>query len=194
MTIATIIPNPAELMKDLKRVPILFIDLDGTVRKGFDELGRFVNTPADVEIFPHVVNRLLSYKQRGWRIVAVTNQGGVALGHLTFENMANALVLTLKLCGGIFDCVYACMHHPDAFDPEMRECYCRKPRIGSLVMATIELIRLHPDEQYPSHMALMVGDREEDRQCALNAGIKFMWAKDWRQEPYTLTLEEPEQP
>lgn len=33
---------------------VLYIDLDGTVRKGFGELGKFVNFASDVEIFPKV--------------------------------------------------------------------------------------------------------------------------------------------
>jgi hypothetical protein len=37
-----------------KAVPVLYLDLDGTVRKGKDELGRFVNGPDDVELFPEV--------------------------------------------------------------------------------------------------------------------------------------------
>ena len=35
-----------------KAVPVLYLDMDGTVRKGKDELGRFVNGPEDVEVFP----------------------------------------------------------------------------------------------------------------------------------------------
>lgn len=33
-------------------VPVLYLDLDGTVRHGHDELGRFVNGPDDVVVFP----------------------------------------------------------------------------------------------------------------------------------------------
>jgi hypothetical protein len=32
-----------------RQVRVLYLDLDGTVRKGSDELGRFVNGPEDVE-------------------------------------------------------------------------------------------------------------------------------------------------
>jgi hypothetical protein len=28
--------------------------------------------------------------------------------------------------------------------------------------------------------SLIVGDREEDKQCAANADISFMWADEWR--------------
>jgi len=180
----------AEAVKDMKRVPILFLDLDGTVRKGFDELGKFVNGPDDVELFPSMRERLLSYKRKGYRIVAVTNQGGIATGQCTFENAMMALAKTHHLCGELFDKMYMCQHHPDAHDPEFSNCFCRKPKIGMLVMAQQDLAFVHPDEMYPPHLHLMVGDRKEDRECAQNAGVEFKLASDWREEPFTITIGE----
>jgi D-glycero-D-manno-heptose 1,7-bisphosphate phosphatase len=171
------------LRGDQKAVPILFLDLDGTVRKGFDEIGRFVNGPEDVQIFDEVPALLRRYKDRGWRIVGVTNQGGVALGHLTFDAMTEALAETARQCGaGTFDRVISCVHHPRAADPEMAVCWCRKPRIGMLVFAGLSLGHQHHDEFYPPHLMLMVGDRPEDEECARNAGIAFKWAAEWRRE------------
>jgi len=37
-----------------RRVPVLYLDLDGTVRHGKTELGRFVNHASDVVVFPEV--------------------------------------------------------------------------------------------------------------------------------------------
>jgi histidinol phosphatase-like enzyme len=73
-----------------------------------------------------------------------------------------------------------CQHHPDAKDPEYAVCWCRKPRIGNVVLAARELCEQYPDEYYPPHLALFVGDRPEDQGCADNAGIRFMDAKEWR--------------
>ena len=180
--------DSAAAVKDMKRVPILFLDLDGTVRKGFDELGRFVNTAEDVELFPRMAERLYSYRQQGWRIVAVTNQGGIATGQANFEDVRKALMKTQLLCKGAFDFMYMCQHHPAAHDPEMANCFCRKPKMGMLVMAQMDLSAAHPDEMYPPHMALMVGDRDEDRKCAESAGVAFKLASEWRAEPFTITV------
>jgi D-glycero-D-manno-heptose 1,7-bisphosphate phosphatase len=180
--------NSAIAVKDMKRVPILFLDLDGTVRKGYDELGRFVNIPEDVEVFPHMAERLLAWRQKGYRIVGVTNQGGIATGQCTYENAAAAVYRTQVLCHQTFDRIFMCQHHPAAHDPEMANCFCRKPKMGMLVMAQEELSREHPDEIYPPHLMLMVGDRPEDEQCAINAGVAFKWAADWRAEPFKITL------
>lgn len=38
----------------------------------------------------------------------------------------------------------------------------------------------HRGEIYPPHLALMVGDRDEDRECARIASVDFMDAAEWR--------------
>jgi D-glycero-D-manno-heptose 1,7-bisphosphate phosphatase len=170
------------LRGDRKAVPVLYLDLDGTVRKSVDEIGRFVNGPEDVEVFEEVPMLLARYRELGYRICGVTNQGGVALGHLSLDDMHAALHETMRQSGDAFDRIMTCIHHPSAADPELAVCGCRKPRIGMLVMAALNLGMEHRDEFYPSHLALMVGDRPEDEECARNAGIAFRWAADWRRE------------
>lgn len=165
----------------MKPTKVLYIDLDGTVRKGYDELGRFVNGPADVEIFEGVPSLLMKYKKKGWRIVGITNQGGVALGHVKFADMEQAIFKTQRLCHNVFDKIMACVHHPEAKTREMAVCWCRKPRIGNVVEAAVALGDTY-NEYYPPHMALFVGDRPEDRECADNANIKFMDAAEWREK------------
>lgn len=162
-----------------KATRVLYLDLDGTVRKGFDELGHFVNKKEDVEVFDGVVDLMRKYKEKGWRLVGITNQGGVATGQLTYEDMSAAIVETNEQTKHLFDKIMVCVHHPDAKNQEMAVCWCRKPRIGNIVTAANEMGKIYP-EYYPPHLALFVGDREEDRQCAENAGIKFIEAKEWR--------------
>lgn len=165
----------------MKQVNVLYLDLDGTVRKGFDELGRFVNKKEDVEVFEGVPELLKKYKDAGWRIVAITNQGGVSLGHLSYRDLEDNIEETQSQCNGLFDRVMACVHHPEAEDKEFSVCWCRKPRIGLVVEAALGLGEQHPDEYYPPHMALFVGDRPEDEECAKNANIQFKSAKEWRE-------------
>ena len=163
-----------------KAIPVLYLDLDGTVRKGFDELGRFVNKVEDVEVFDGVPELLKSYKDKGYRIVGITNQGGVALGHLTFEELEANITETQRQCNRLFDKIMSCIHFPDVKDPEMARCWCRKPRVGLVIEAAIRLGEQYPDEYYPPHLALFVGDRPEDEECAKAANIDFMKAEDWR--------------
>lgn len=171
--------SPRSIRTGEVMVPVLYLDMDGTVRWGKDELGRFVNTAADVHVFDEVPPMLEMYKTLGWRIVGVSNQGGVALGHMTMANCTEAMIETQKQCGGAFDKIAWCVHHPDAETPEMAVCWCRKPKTGLVIESALELAE-STGEIYPPHMGLFVGDRPEDAQCAENAGLRFMPADGWR--------------
>lgn len=160
-------------------IKVLYLDLDGTVRHGFDELGRFVNTADDVVIFPEALAAMKEYKAAGWKIVAISNQGGIALGHMTMDVCVESMVQTQKLCDYLFDRISFCRHHPQAHDPFMAHCWCRKPMIGQIIECATDIARQF-EGMCPPHLALFVGDRPEDQQCAANAGIRFLWAKDWR--------------
>jgi D-glycero-D-manno-heptose 1,7-bisphosphate phosphatase len=162
------------------RVPVLYLDLDGTVRHGKTELGRFVNGPDDVVIFPEAVEMMRRWKVGGGRIVAVSNQGGVALGHFTNAQCAATMMRTHELTQHLFDKIAWCRHHPAAEHPEMARCWCRKPSPGLLIEAAHDLADRYPGEIYPPYMGCMVGDRPEDEECARLAGVDFMWAADWR--------------
>ena len=168
--------------REERAVPVLYLDLDGTVRKGKDEFGRFVNGPEDVEVFPEAVERMRLWKRGGGRIAGVSNQGGIALGIVTFDAVAAAMMETQRQCGDLFDRILWCMHHPDAQNPEMARCWCRKPSAGAVVEAAHGLAERYPGEFYPPYMSLFVGDRDEDRECARSAGIDFTWAAEWRRE------------
>lgn len=161
-------------------VPMLYVDLDGTVRQGKDDaLGRFVNGPQDVMVFPAAVEMMRRWKSAGGRVVAVSNQGGIALGLVSAEQVTAAMIETYKQCEGLFDKMMWCIHHPQAREPEMARCWCRKPAPGMVIEAAVDLGR-HHREYYPPHLGLMVGDRPEDEQCARTAGLDFLWAADWR--------------
>jgi D-glycero-D-manno-heptose 1,7-bisphosphate phosphatase len=165
-----------------KATPVLYLDIDGTVREGKDDaLGRFVNGPEDVRVFPQAVEMMRRWKQGGGRIIGVSNQGGIALGIVTTYKVAAAMAETHRQAEELFDKIAWCMHHPDAESPEWARCWCRKPAPGLLIESALSLSAKH-DEYYPPYMGLMVGDRPEDEECANRAGLDFMWAKEWRQQ------------
>lgn len=183
-------------------VPVLYVDIDGTVRHSVDELGHFVNGPEDVIVFPEAVERMLEWKDRypRGRVVGVTNQGGVALGHVTRANVVAGLEETARQCGSAIDAIFACFHHPNARDPLEAKCWCRKPSAGAVVEAAgllrslLEPERLHTGYPsghssilMPAHWAMFVGDRPEDAGCARAANLDFMSAADWRRgAPYPM--------
>ena len=70
----------------MAKAKALFVDLDGTVRS--TKTGR----PHPVKLWDQrirtgVKEKLSEYREQGYKIVAVTNQGGVAYGLLTEEDV-----------------------------------------------------------------------------------------------------------
>src|SRR6185437_6393361 len=95
-----------------KPTPVLYLDLDGTVRQGKDDpLGRFVNGPDDVVVFPEAVEMMRRWRAGGGRIIGVSNQGGIALGIVTMAAVAAAMAKTQRLTGNRFDKIAWCRHH-----------------------------------------------------------------------------------
>lgn len=176
MTLTARQPQPVAAER---AVPVLYLDLDGTVRHGKDELGRFVNSPEDVVIFPEALCMMRRWKTAGGRIIAVSNQGGIALGIVSASQVAATMAATHRKTDNLFDKIAWCSHHPQANHPEMARCWCRKPSPGLIIEAALDVAaRYH--EYYPPYMGLMVGDRPEDEECARLAGLDFQWAADWR--------------
>ena len=167
-------------MTDPRPTALLILDLDGTVRHGRDELGRYVNGPDDVVIFPAAIEKMRAWKADGGRIIGASNQGGVALGIITHRDAQAAIDRTHALTDRLFDHLAFCPHHPQATQPFMARCWCRKPRPGLVIEAATMLRQRFPDEFYPPNLAVMVGDRLEDKGCADSIDIPFMWAEDWR--------------
>jgi D-glycero-D-manno-heptose 1,7-bisphosphate phosphatase len=159
-------------MSDIQ-VPVLWTDIDGTIRWGKDELGRFVNTAADVRVFDGVADLLTEYKALGWRIIGVSNQGGIGLGHMTMDDCFAAMGETQRQCNMAFDKIVFCAHSP--YD----DCPCRKPKI-EMILHTKQWLFQQYGEIYPNHLGLFTGDRPEDETCAAYAGIPFLSAERWR--------------
>lgn len=171
-----------------RTVPVLYCDIDGTIRWGKDELGQFVNTPEDVRVFDGVPELLWHYKNFGWRIVGISNQGGIALGHMDKATCLAAMAETQRQTYNAFDRLVWCSHHPDAKDPEMAVCWCRKPKPGLVIEAALSLAN-QTGEIYPPHLGLFVGDRPEDEQCAKNVGLEFLDAAEWRTGKHLKSLD-----
>ncbi len=179
-----------EPMPTFQTTKVLFVDMDDTVRKGYGTTGKWVNGPEDVEVFEQVPALLYLYKQRGYRILGISNQGGVALKYMSRAKMRASMAETIEQCkfnGEVtLERIFVCPHHPDAEDETLVECMCRKPAPG-LVFAAEQHLRLLNYALVPSR-SLFVGDRPEDARCAAAAGIPFIQAETWRNQPVSPTV------
>ncbi|OIO66198.1 hypothetical protein AUJ68_01310 [Candidatus Woesearchaeota archaeon CG1_02_57_44] len=107
----------------------LFIDRDGTLIESIDHL----HEPEKVTIRDGAKEALLSL-QKDYRLVLVTNQMGIGIGHFTVEEYYSVTRQMLRLLDGvIFDKLYFCPHSLK------EDCDCRKPKPGMLLRAADEL-------------------------------------------------------
>jgi len=73
---------------------ILFLDLDGTVRETKSG-ATFINKPDDQKLIEGVQETISNYD--GWRIIGITNQGGVATGFKSLKSCLLEQAQTLQL-------------------------------------------------------------------------------------------------
>jgi D-glycero-D-manno-heptose 1,7-bisphosphate phosphatase len=156
--------------------PVLVLDLDQTVRFNKDDPQGFINSPDEIAIYEGVEAKLWEYRNRGWIIAGVTNQGGVAHGYKPWQSVNDELDATSECFeSNPFHTMQACWHDPTGnVEPFCHRSVGRKPDVGMLAYIEHELW----DERIISDWdhSLVVGDREEDRKLAENAGISFAWA------------------
>lgn len=164
----------------------LFLNLDGTVRKTKSG-GTFINDPYDQELIVGVEDAIAKYQD--WKIIGITNQGGVIAGKKSLENCFEEQRQTLKLLPQL-QMILFCTDNGDTMFRLSQKMFkihgipamtnhsnyygnFRKPNPGMAVFG-LKYYGETPEQ------VLMVGDRNEDQQCAKNADIPFMWGEDWR--------------
>lgn len=170
--------SPMADIRSLKRVPVLLVDLDGTIR--YSSNGTFINHPDEVKLYDGVEEKLWGFRDAGYLIAAVSNQGGVAFGYKTPEGNRSELARMVELFDrNPFHFIKTCYHHPDGTVwPYNVRSLLRKPDIGML--ALIEVSAFEDGYVIDWDRSLFVGDRDEDYQCAKRAGVPFQWAWEFR--------------
>lgn len=78
------------------RVKVAFFDVDSTLRVSLSG-SVSANHPKDVLLLPFVAQKIAELKRQGYLIALVSNQGGVASGHVTIQEADQALLYTTEL-------------------------------------------------------------------------------------------------
>jgi D-glycero-D-manno-heptose 1,7-bisphosphate phosphatase len=143
----------------------VFLDRDGTV---VVERG-YITVPDMIELLPGVAPAIVRLREAGWKVFIVTNQGCVAKGMITEEELGLIhfrMVSMLGASGAEVDGIYVCPHHPEGVLPDFSvECDCRKPRPGLLERAAGE-------HGLDLSLCVMIGDTMRDIQAAQAAGTR----------------------
>ncbi len=88
-----------------------FLDRDGVI----NDQTAFVNAPDDFRLLPGAAAAIRRLNEAGIPIVVVTNQGGIALGYLTEDDLAaihERMATLLAAEGAHIDKVYYCPYYP----------------------------------------------------------------------------------
>lgn len=137
----------------------VFLDRDGVINV---ERG-YTHRLEDFVILPDVVEVLQQLLKRGYLLIVVSNQSGIAKGLYTQQDvetvhqfMLNEFAKSeIKLSE-----VYYCVHHPD-----VSKCICRKPD-SLFIEKALARFDIDPKKSY------FIGDKERDTEAAEKAGVK----------------------
>ena len=137
----------------------LFIDRDGVIN--IDKVHVFLRK--DFGFTPGIFDLCWSYLDKGFLIIVITNQAGIAKGIYTeddFLKLTDWMIGEFKNKGITISKVYHCPHHPDFTG----QCECRKPKPGMILKAKKEF-------DLDLSQSVLIGDKESDLQAGRSAGI-----------------------
>lgn len=148
-------------MTNTTKTKAVFLDRDGVLNR---EMGDYVCRIEDFHILTYNIPALKQLQDKGYTLIVATNQGGLAKGWYTEEQLAEMHQLlrdTFKAGGVEITDIFYCPHHPNFTG----DCDCRKPKPGLLLRA-IEKYNIDPSLSY------FIGDRERDVEAGTAAGVK----------------------
>jgi len=138
----------------------VLLDRDGVINH---ERGDYVYRLEDFEILPDVVPALKLLQEKGYLLIIISNQSGVARSIYSIdevEKLHKHLLSHMHKHGIEIKEIYYCPHHP-----EFGSCICRKP--DSLLVEKA-LARFHIDRT----KSFFIGDKERDVLAGKKAGVE----------------------
>jgi D-glycero-D-manno-heptose 1,7-bisphosphate phosphatase len=144
----------------------LFLDRDGVIN--LNDQRYYVYRVEDFQFIPGIFNIVKKFHDKGYLVVVVTNQSGIAKGKYTPDHVYKVndyMIDEFSRQGITITNAYFCPHHP-----VKSNCLCRKP--GSLMLEkAIARYQIDP------RGSLMIGDSQRDVQAARKAGVKGILVK-----------------
>ncbi|HIM74584.1 MAG TPA: D-glycero-beta-D-manno-heptose 1,7-bisphosphate 7-phosphatase [Campylobacterales bacterium] len=137
----------------------LFLDRDGVINKEKNYLYKI----EEFEFINGVFETCRYFQKKGYIIIIITNQAGIARKKYTEEDyklLTNWMITKFELENIKISKVYHCPHHPDFSG----ECDCRKPNIGMLLNAQKEF-------DIDMNNSILIGDKNSDIEAGINAKI-----------------------
>lgn len=148
-------------MQNPLRQKAVFLDRDGVLN---EDPGDYTFKTEEFKVLHGVFESLKSWKEDGYALIVITNQGGIDKKLYDFDDVEAVHQYFQGMCilhGFVIDDFYYCPHHIHASG----KCLCRKP--GSLMIEKA----LHKYKLDPAN-CVMIGDKQRDMDAAAGAGVK----------------------
>lgn len=147
-----------------------FLDRDWTI----NEDRGYISNINDVYIYPRSIEALKIIKSKGYLIIIVTNQAGIAMGLMTkkkVEEVNSHIIRDISKEGINIDALYYCPYHPTkGKNKYKKESNFRKPEPGMLIKAS-------RDFKIDLNSSYMIGDKISDIEAGKKAGCKTVLVK-----------------
>ncbi|MEY2500473.1 MAG: D-glycero-D-manno-heptose 1,7-bisphosphate phosphatase [Verrucomicrobiota bacterium] len=136
--------------------PAIFLDRDGTLMRDVDYCG----DPKKVEVYPEAAGALRRLKEKGYKLVVITNQSGIGRGYFDEAQYRVVEAEFLRQLGdGLIDASYHCPDLPTS------NSIRRKPGPGMVFEA-------QRDHRLDLRRSFFIGDKASDIGCGENAGVR----------------------
>ncbi len=139
----------------------IFFDRDGVINS---DIGHYyIYKITDFKINDGIIDALQKFRDAGFLLFIITNQGGVAKGIYSLDdvNKVHAYLLDILHQHNIdIKEIYCCPHHES-----VAPCNCRKPNPYFIKKAIA-------DFDIDSNQSYLIGDSKRDIDAATAAGIK----------------------
>ncbi len=138
--------------------PAVFLDRDGTISEEVE----YLHEPEKFKFLPNAARGIKKMQDMGYKIVIVTNQGGIGLGYFSKEDFYR---VNRKMLKGFSSAdvtiskIYFCPHS------KSEGCNCRKPNIALINRACSDL-------NLDVSRSFMIGDKTSDIEAGKRAGCK----------------------
>ena len=160
----------AQARRELKNVifgnpthKALFLDRDGVINKDTHHLHKI----EDCEFMDGIFDLCRDYKSKGFEIVVVTNQAGIAKGiysEADYFKLRDFIHAEFEKRGCPIAAEYFCPYHPNGNGEYKRASFYRKPAPGMILRAAKDL-------NIDLAQSVLIGDAETDIAAAKTAGV-----------------------
>ena len=137
--------------------PAIFLDRDGVINKEVN----YLSNSNDFEFIDGSIEALQILKKKGYLLIVITNQAGIARRYfteMTLHNIHDKMMKILNKNNVSLDDIFYCPHHPEFTGA----CNCRKPSPG-MIMQAVKRYNIDLENSF------MIGDTLNDIKTGKNA-------------------------